>query len=94
MRLKDLWKDLVDGVDTASSKPVNDIAHAVIKMEEENENKEDISIEIDTEMSDESENPVQNKVIKFYVDDKVGNIENALDNIISIQETLIGGGSV
>ena len=33
-------------------------------------------------------------VNKEYVDNKVGNIEEALDGIIAIQEELIGGGSV
>ena len=51
-------------------------------------------ITIDTAMSDTSENAVQNKVIKKYVDDMAGDIETALDNIIAIQNTLIGGGSV
>lgn len=87
-------------------------------------------ISIDTEMSDTSENAVQNKVIKKYVDEQVeglqfeierveseainqvnnvsarvsdnemrivfieeqvGNIDSALDNIIEIQNSLIGG---
>ena len=59
------------------------------------------NITIDTEMSDTSENAVQNKVIKKYVDDMAGDIETALDNIIAeqesiiaIQNALIGGGSV
>lgn len=52
------------------------------------------TITIDTEMSDTSENAVQNKVIKKYVDDITGDIETALDNIIAIQNLLIGGGSV
>lgn len=49
---------------------------------------------IDTEMSDTSENAVQNKVIKLYVDGITGDIEAGLDNIIAIQNSLIGGGSV
>lgn len=46
---------------------------------------------VDTEMSDSSTNAVQNKVIKKYVDENVGDIEIALDNIIAIQNSLIGG---
>ena len=38
---------------------------------------------IDGEMSDTSENPVQNKVIKQYVDNLVGNIETVLQTINS-----------
>lgn len=51
------------------------------------------SITIDTEMSDTSENAVQNKVIKQYVDGYVGDIETALDSIIAMQNELIGGES-
>lgn len=36
---------------------------------------------LDSEMSDSSENAVQNKVIKAYVDTIVGNIGAILDNI-------------
>lgn len=35
----------------------------------------DADIEVDTEMSDESENPVQNKVVKKYVDDEINELE-------------------
>ena len=41
------------------------------------------SVIIDGEMSDTSENPVQNKVIKQYVDNLVGNIETVLQTINS-----------
>lgn len=37
-----------------------------------------VHIEIDTEMSDSSENPVQNKVIKGYVDQAVGGKQDTL----------------
>lgn len=36
---------------------------------------------LDSEMSDTSENAVQNKVIKAYIDTIVGNIGAILDNI-------------
>lgn len=42
---------------------------------------EDTSITIDAEMSDTSENPVQNKVVKAYVDGLVGNIETLLSEV-------------
>ena len=32
--------------------------------------------------------------IKEYIDDKMGDIEGAIDEIIAIQEALLGGGSV
>lgn len=48
------------------------------------------SITIDTEMSDTSENAVQNKVIKEYVDNITGDIETALDSIIAIQNNILG----
>lgn len=59
MALKDKWKDKVDGVDDVVAKTTNDIAHAVIDLE-----------------------------------DSVGNIDSALDNIIEIQNSLIGGDGV
>lgn len=48
------------------------------------------SISVDNEISDVSENPVQNKVIKSYIDDITGDINTALEEIIAIQEGLIG----
>lgn len=36
---------------------------------------------LDSDMSDSSENAVQNKVIKAYVDTIVGNIDAILDNV-------------
>lgn len=47
------------------------------------------SISIDSEISDTSENPVQNKVIKSYIDDITGDINKALEEIIAIQEGFI-----
>lgn len=47
----------------------------------------------DTSMSDTSTNPVQNKVIKQYIDNLVGDIETVLDNIIVLQNNYIGGES-
>lgn len=97
MALKDIWVDLEDKVagvpDSGSEltvKPINDIAHSVI--ENENEIKElknkEIKITIDTEMDDTSENPVQNKVVKSYVDGEIENVNNELENInSSIGET-------
>lgn len=99
MALKDEWKDLEDKVqgdpDSGSEisvEPINKIAHAVMELEENGGSG--ASITIDAEMSDTSENAVQNKVIKAYVDGITGDVETALDNIIAIQNSLIGGGSV
>lgn len=101
MELKDIWVDLEDKVqgdpDSGSEisvKPINNIAHSVIKNEEkikELENKE-IEITIDAEMSNESENPVQNKVVKNYVDGLVGDINSALDELHNYAQALISGG--
>lgn len=98
MALKDTWKDIqnaTEGIagsgDDISAEPINKIAHAVIDLEK---NGTGSSITIDSEMSDTSENAVQNKVIKAYVDEEIGDIETALDSIIAIQEALIGGDGV
>lgn len=56
MALKDTWVDRVNGVDEVSAEDPNEIAHAVIELE-----------------------------------NGMGNIDSALDGIISIQNTLIGG---
>ena len=69
MALKDTWVDRIDGVDDASAEDINEVAHAVIELEKNGGNGG--SITIDTEMSDTSENAVQNKVIKAYVDESI-----------------------
>lgn len=43
-------------------------------------------IDVDDEMSDTSENPVQNKVIKKYVDGKAVNVSKDVDNVIETKE--------
>ena len=77
MALKDEWKDLQDAVagvpnsgSDVSAEPINKIAHAVIDLEK-----------IDTEMSNESENAVQNKVIKTYVDGKTSELQESLNSL-------------
>jgi hypothetical protein len=42
------------------------------------------TILVDTEMSDASENAVQNKVIKSYIDDLVGDINTILDSLVEV----------
>lgn len=79
MSLKDIWSDKVGGINYVLADDINNIAHAVIDLEE-----------IDTEMSDTSNNAVQNKVIKNYIDESIGDIETALDSIIAIQNNLMG----
>jgi hypothetical protein len=59
--LKDNWKDKQDGVDEILAKDINDIANAVIEIQEELNN--------------------------------IGDIDAALDSIIAIQNSLIGGDS-
>lgn len=43
-------------------------------------------IDVDDEMSDTSENPVQNKVIKKYIDGKAVNVSKDVDNVIETKE--------
>lgn len=89
MALKDNWQDLQDAVegvtgsgDEVSVEPINKIAHAVIDLEE---NGTGSSIILDTEMSDISENAVQNNVIKDYVDKTKTDLQTYLD------EQILGG---
>ena len=85
MAFKDTWRPRVDDVDEADSSAVNEIAEEVIRL---GENQGGI---VDAEMSDTSENAVQNKVIKTYVDDITGNISTALDELHSYAQNLVGG---
>ena len=90
MALKDTWINKVDGVDDVLADDINSIAQAVIENEEDIEtlkkNSSQPQIPIDTEMSDTSENAVQNKVIKEYVDDITGDKNNLTTNN---KETLV-----
>ncbi len=43
----------------------------------------------DTEMSDDSSRPVQNKVIKKYVDEKLQNVNVDLDPVVTRLDTVI-----
>ena len=67
MKLKDIWKDKVDGVDDVLAKDINDMAHAVIKNEENIEQA------------------------RKHLDELTGDVSEALDAIISMQNELIGG---
>lgn len=83
MSLKEKWKDKVDGVDDIMADDVNSIAHAVIEIEENGASSDEIVV--DDIMSDVSENPVQNKVIKNYVDSTKTDLQKYLD------EQILGG---
>jgi hypothetical protein len=83
MSLKENWKDKVDGVDDIMADDVNSIAHAVIEIEENGASGDEIVV--DDIMSDVSENPVQNKVIKNYVDSTKTDLQKYLD------EQILGG---
>ena len=57
--------------------------------------KENHSLEINGQVWDEDDpNADFTDTINEMIDDKIGNIDTALSNIIAIQENLIGGGSV
>jgi hypothetical protein len=80
MALKNNWIDKIDGVSPQSSKDVNQLARAIIELEDAFQN---FSFDIDSAMSDDSENAVQNKVIKKYVDDSVANKTIEVDTEMS-----------
>ena len=88
--LKDTWKDKINGVDAINANDINGIAKAVIDIEKNGVGNGG-KIVIDSEMSDTSENAVQNKVIKGYVDSKIGDIDAALDELHNYAQSLIGG---
>lgn len=71
--LKDTWTDKVDGVDVNSAEDINQVAQAVIDLE----NKE-VKITVDSELDLNSKNPVQNKVVsaKFdSVDEQIAELD-------------------
>ena len=86
MIFKFSWTNKKDG-DDIYAEHVNSLADGIKETQEAVEN---ISIDIDTEMSDTSTNAVQNKVVKTYIDESVGDINTALDSIIAIQNNLMG----
>jgi S-adenosylhomocysteine hydrolase len=76
------WVDKRNGIDEILAEDINHIANAVIEAQEKLENLETPDVDL------------SNYYTKEEIDNKVGDIETALDNIIAIQENLIGGGSV
>ena len=82
MPLKNDWINLQDGVSDINVEPINKIAQSVIELEENGTGSSTI---LDTEMSDTSENAVQNKVIKAYVDKTKTELQAYLD------EQILGG---
>lgn len=76
------WIDKQDGIDDVLAEDINAIAKAVIEAQEELENLETPDVDL------------SNYYTKEEIDNKVGDIEIALDGIITLQENLIGGDTV
>lgn len=82
------WKDKLDGVDEILAEDINAIAKAVIETQEELENLETSDVDL-------SNYYTKNEVYsKEEINEQVGDIEAALDGIITLQENLIGGDTV
>ena len=82
------WKDKQDGVDEILAEDINAIAKAVIETQEELENLETSDVDL-------SNYYTKNEVYsKEEINEQVGDIEAALDGIITLQENLIGGDTV
>lgn len=64
------WTNKKDG-DDIYAEHVNSLADGIKETQEAVEN---ISIDVDNEMSDTSTNAVQNKVVKTYIDESVGDV--------------------
>jgi hypothetical protein len=73
------WIDKQDGIDEILAEDINAIANAVIETQKELENLETPDVDF------------SNYYTKEEIDDKIGDIETALDSIIAIQNNLIGG---
>lgn len=91
MALKDTWKDLedeIDGVPDSGSditvEPINAIAHAVIKLEEDSGGDVDLSNYYTKEEVNEL----------FATKEELGDIEEATAAIIALQNSYIGGETV
>jgi hypothetical protein len=65
MALKDKWVDRTNDEDFVLAEDINNVANAVIALEDKIENG--VSITVDDALSETSENPVQNKVITQVV---------------------------
>jgi hypothetical protein len=94
--LKDNWVDKVDGADVNSAEDINQIARATIALENstseinskiqknikdiEDLKNQKVEIEIDSELSEFSENPVQNKVITSKINEVNNRVQIALDD--------------
>lgn len=76
MIFKFSWTNKKDG-DDIYAEHVNSLADGIKETQEAVEN---ISIDIDTEMSDTSTNAVQNKVVKTYIDESVGDVVETAEN--------------
>lgn len=77
------WTDKKDGIDDVLAEDINKIARAVQKLSEEK------TIVVDQNYNPESKNAQSG----IAVAEAVGDIETALDGIIAIQNSLMGGGS-
>ena len=88
MALKDIWKDKVNGVDDVVAEDINAIAQSVIECEEGIEIADDKIIKLEEDMT---ETNVKVNGIQEEVSDKIGDIDTALEGIIAIQNSLIGG---
>lgn len=110
MALTDNWQDLqdaVEGVPDSGSEitvaPINQIAHAVIDLEDKG-----TKITVDSKLDENSENPVQNKVVAVWIRtfdteignntkelveirNQIGNIDAALEELHTYAQALIGG---
>lgn len=101
--LGDMWKDKVDGVDFNSADDINQVAHAVIELEDKG-----VEITVDNELSETSERPVQNKIITSNINTlygesaqhqgnideiirQIGDIDSALEELHNYAEAIIGG---
>lgn len=74
IQLQTTWNDAVGSLNNNFSKIKQAIALASLGN----------TVMLDTEMSDTSENAVQNKAIKTYVDERIEDITHDIDNIQSM----------
>ena len=91
MSLKDVWTDKIDGIDDVLADDINSIAHEAIRQDEKIENILLYKADKATTLLGYG---ITDAYTKTDIDSKIGDIETALDSIIAIQNSLIGGDSV
>ena len=84
INITDIVDSLTDSSNSAKSKPLSAYQGYLLKQEIDTKS----SVILDSNMSDSSENPVQNKIIKSYIDTKISDLVNSAPNTLDTLKEL------